>query len=89
MRVEEGICRSQWTKKDGHGHAYGTDDEESGEVGSNQHKRSKGVTGACSACGSSTHKRTTHRDCSGTYQHCDAVTPKLKELHSSNFNKCL
>ena len=57
MRVEE---RSEWTKKDGHGHTYGSDDEESGEVGSNQ---SKGVTRACSACGSSTHKRPTHRDC--------------------------
>ena len=33
---------------------------------SNQRKRSKGATRAnilCSACGSSTHKRPTHRDC--------------------------
>ena len=66
MRVEERIRRSEWSKKYGHGHTYGSDDEEepqSGEVVSNQHKRSKGATKACSACGSSTHKRPTHRDC--------------------------
>ena len=62
MRVQDGIRRSDWTKKNGHDHTYGCDDKSVSdhEEAGNQHKRSKGATRAnilCSACRSSTHKR--------------------------------
>ncbi len=72
MRVQEGIRRSEWTKKHGHDHTYGSEDKcvsdrkEKQQSSGNLRKRSKGVTRAdipCSACGSSTHRRPTHRDC--------------------------
>ncbi len=66
MRVQEGIRRSEWTKKHGCGHTYGnkgkcvSDRKKKQRSGGNLSKRSKGMTGAdipCSACGSSTHGR--------------------------------
>ena len=60
MRVQEGFRRH------GHGHTYGNDDKcDSDHVvkkqGGCKHKRK--TNNLCSACGSSTHKRPTHRDC--------------------------
>ena len=68
MRVQDGIRRSECTKKHGRDHTYGGDDKSvcNHEEAGNQRKRSKGATRAnifCSACGSSTHKRPIHRDC--------------------------
>ena len=69
MRVQEGFRRSEWTKKHGHDHTYGNDnkcvsDHEGEKEGGCKRKQSKRKTNnLCSACGSSTHKRTTHRDC--------------------------
>ena len=61
IRTQEGFRCSEWTKKHSRDHTYVkcvSDHEED--------KQSKAKTKAkimCSACGSSTHKRTTHRDC--------------------------
>ena len=68
MRVKDGIRRSDWTQKHGPDHTYGGDDKSVSdhEEAGNQRKRSKGATRAnilCSGCGSSIHKRPTHRDC--------------------------
>ena len=71
MRGRERIRRSEWTKKHGRDHTYGGDDkcvsdheekQQSGGVASNRCKRSKKANILCSACGSSTHKRPTHKD---------------------------
>ena len=69
MRVQEGFRHSEWTKKHGHNHTYGNDDKcvsdhEGEKQGGSKRKRSQHKTNnLCSACGSSTHKRPTHRDC--------------------------
>ena len=68
-RVQECTRRSVWTKKHGHDYTYGSGDEsvstckEKRQRSGNLCKRSKGLARACSACGSSTHRRRTHRDC--------------------------
>ena len=70
-RVVEGFRRSEWSKKHGRD-AYGQNDEhESDHAKVLKRKRGKAKPrkakpksdGLCSACGSSTHKRSTHRDC--------------------------
>ena len=70
-RVVEGFRRSEWSRKHGHD-AYGENDEhESDHAKVLKRKRGKAKPrrakqksdGLCSACGSSTHKRSTHRDC--------------------------
>ena len=70
-RVVEGFRCSEWSRKHGHD-AYGENDEhESDHAKVLKRKRGKAKPrrakqksdGLCSACGSSTHKRSTHRDC--------------------------
>ena len=75
-RVVEGFQRSEWSKKHGRD-AYGgdvaNDEDESHHGKVKKSKRGKAKLkkasvkpkseGLCSACGSSTHKRSTHRDC--------------------------
>ena len=70
-RVVEGFRRSEWSRKHGR-YAYGENDEhESDHAKVLKCKRGKAKPrkakpkrdGLCSACGSSTHKRSTHRDC--------------------------
>ena len=76
MKVGEGFQRSEWCKKhgrDAYGGSIGDDEDEShhGKVKKSRRGKAKlkkaSVTpkgeGLCSACGSSTHKRRTHRDC--------------------------
>ena len=52
MRVQDGIRRSDWTKKCGRGHTYGGDDKSvcDNEEAGNQRKRSKGTTRANILC---------------------------------------
>ena len=65
IRTQEGFRRSVWTKKHGRDHTYyGHGDKCVSDH--EEDKQSMAKTKAkimCSACGSSTHKRTTHRDC--------------------------
>ena len=69
--IVEGFQRSEWSMTHGRD-AYGEDDEhESDHAKVVKRKRGKAKPrkakpksdGLCSACGSSTHKRSTHRDC--------------------------
>ena len=65
-RVIDGQERKKWSKK--HGHDYGCDSENSDiDVKVSRDKgRRKGRPqgkGECASCGSSTHKRSNHRDC--------------------------
>ena len=60
-------CHKEWSKKHGHD-IYGDEViEESTKVkpaGPRAHKKTKVSTeGKCRACGSTTHRRSTHRDC--------------------------
>ena len=71
-------------KKHGRDHTYGCDDKSVSdhEEAGNQRKRSKGATRANilrSACGSSTHKRPTHRDCPFN---CAAIVDSQREESS-------
>ena len=70
-RVIEGFHRSEWTKTHGRDAYGGNDEHESDHEKVVKRKRGKAKPskakskseGLCSACGSSTHKRSTHRDC--------------------------
>ena len=70
-RVIEGFQRSEWTKTHGRDAYGGNDEQESDHEKVVKRKRGKAKPrnakpkseGLCSACGSSTHKRRTHRDC--------------------------
>ena len=72
-RVLEGVKRKEWSRKHGHD-TYGDDDAHDDSDHEPEEKKGKGkgktrakreVQGGqvCSACGSSTHKRSSHRDC--------------------------
>ena len=65
-RVIDGQERKKWSKK--HGHNYGCDSENSDidvkvSRGKGRRKGRPQGKGECALCGSSTHKRSNHRDC--------------------------
>ena len=65
-RVIDGQERKKWLKK--HGHDYGYDSENSDidvkvSRGKGKRKGRPQGKGKCASCGSSTHKRSNHRDC--------------------------
>ena len=70
-RVVEGFQRSEWSMTHGRDAYGGNDEHQSDHDKVLRRKRGKAKPrkakpkseGLCSACGSSTHKRSTHRDC--------------------------
>ena len=90
-RVLEGMKRKEWSRKHGHD-TYGDDDahddsdhEPEEKKGKTRAKREVQGGQVCAACGSSTHKRSSHRDCPFNKKRgaCTMrpknVTPALKE----------
>ena len=89
LRVKEGIERSKWSKEHGHDTYFGGSDAEElcdSSDGVNQRKKMKSgpgkgkarVKGKCAACGSSTHLRSSHKDCPFNKRHAN------KEPHTVN-----
>ena len=64
-RTKESQIRKAWTKKHGHD-TYGEEDEDiehDPNLTNRGKKRQKVAEGKCAACGSTTHRRSNHRDC--------------------------
>ena len=73
--------RKEWSKKHGHD-TYGdvNRDEEVKPTGPRAHKKNKVSTeGKCRACGSTTHRRSTHRDCPDKKVRGTDVSSRLKD----------
>ena len=90
-RVLKGMKRKEWSRKHGHD-TYG--DYDAHDDSDHEPEKKKGKTRAkreiqggqvCATCGSSTHKRSSHRDCPFNKKRCACtmrpknVTPTLKE----------
>ena len=82
-RVIEGFRRSEWSRK------HGRDAHKSDHAKVLKRKRGKAKPrkakpksdGLCSACGSSTHKRSTHRDCPFNTK-CSSTKPVIVPVES-------
>ena len=93
MKVGKGFQRSEWCKKhgrDAYGGSIGDDEDESHHGKVKKSRRGKAKLkkasvkpkgeGLCRACGSSTHKRRTHRDCPYNTKHATAKTSTKPDM---------
>ena len=93
MKVGEGFQRSEWCKKhgrDAYGGSIADDEDESHHGKVKESRRGKAKLkkasvkpkgeGLCRACGSSTHKCRTHRDCPYNTKHATAKTSTKPDM---------